>query len=333
MDTAPILSVENLATAFRISGGWHRAVRDVSFTVGRNETLAIVGESGCGKSVTALSIMGLIPPANGRIEGGHIRFGGTDLVGLDEEAMRKLRGNRISMIFQEPMTSLNPMLTVGFQIAEALRYHRGMGGSEAAAVALDLLDQVKIPAARQRFGDFPHQFSGGMRQRVMIAIALACRPELLLADEPTTALDVTIQAQVLSLLAELKSAYGMSVIFITHNLGVVASIADRVAVMYAGEIVELAQVEELFARPTHPYTELLLRTIPRVDRDSAGLSAIPGQVPSIAAMPQGCRFAPRCPLREPACTASDPELVSLGDAPAHRVRCRVRAPAMEAAHG
>ena len=337
MDAAPILAVENLATAFRTGGFWHRAVRDVSFTVGRNETLAIVGESGCGKSVTALSIMGLLPPANSRIEAGHIRFAGLDLVGLDEEAMRKLRGNRMSMIFQEPMTSLNPVLTVGFQIAETLRYHRGMGRGEAAAAALDLLEQVKIPSARQRFGDFPHQFSGGMRQRVMIAIALACRPELLLADEPTTALDVTIQAQVLSLLAELKAAYGMSVIFITHNLGVVASIADRVAVMYAGEIVELAPVAELFARPTHPYTELLLRSIPRVDRDTTGLSAIPGQVPSIAAMPKGCRFAPRCPLREPECTMRDPELAPLHEVPAHQVRCRVRAPApahtTEAAHG
>jgi oligopeptide/dipeptide ABC transporter ATP-binding protein len=196
------------------------------------------------------------------------------------------------------MTSLNPVLTVGFQVAEALRYHRDMGRREASAAALELLDQVKIPSARQRFADFPHQFSGGMRQRVIIAMALACRPELLLADEPTTALDVTIQAQVLSLLADLKAAYGMAMIFITHNLGVVASIADRVAAMYAGEIVEVAPVDQLFAHPTHPYTELLLRSIPRVDRDSGGLTAIAGQVPAIGAMPSGCRFAPRCPLRQ-----------------------------------
>jgi peptide/nickel transport system ATP-binding protein len=330
---APILAVENLVTAFRTGGGWYPAVRDVSFAVQRNETLAIVGESGCGKSVTALSIMGLVPPANGRIASGHIRFAGSDLVGLDEEAMRKIRGDRISMIFQEPMTSLNPVLTIGFQIAEALHYHRGMRRSEANAVALELLDQVKIPAARQRFADYPHQFSGGMRQRVMIAMALACRPQLLLADEPTTALDVTIQAQVLSLLAELKAAYGMAMIFITHNLGVVASIADRVAVMYAGEIVEIAPVDALFARPTHPYTELLLRSIPRVDRDTGGLSAIAGQVPSIGAMPPGCRFAARCPLREELCTLRDPLLEPLPDAPDHRVRCWLRAPPSEVGHG
>jgi peptide/nickel transport system ATP-binding protein len=332
---APIIAVENLVTAFRTGGGWHPAVRDVSFAVQRNETLAIVGESGCGKSVTALSIMGLVPPASGRVASGHIRFAGRDLVGLADEEMRKIRGDRISMIFQEPMTSLNPVLTIGFQIAEALRYHRDMGRREADAAALELLDQVKIPSARQRFADYPHQFSGGMRQRVMIAMALACRPELLLADEPTTALDVTIQAQVLSLLAELKAAYGMAMIFITHNLGVVASIADRVAVMYAGEIVETAPVDELFARPTHPYTELLLRSIPRVDRDAAGLSAIAGQVPSISAMPSGCRFAPRCPMREDACTRRDPPLVALPDAPDHRVRCWVRAPSnpSEAGHG
>jgi peptide/nickel transport system ATP-binding protein len=330
---APIIAVDNLVTEFRTGGGWHAAVRGISFAVQRNETLAIVGESGCGKSVTALSIMGLVPPASGRVASGQIRFGDRDLVGLDEEAMRKIRGDRISMIFQEPMTSLNPVLTIGFQIAEALRYHRDMDRREANAAALELLDQVKIPSPRQRFADYPHQFSGGMRQRVMIAMALACRPELLLADEPTTALDVTIQAQVLSLLAELKSAYGMAMIFITHNLGVVASIADRVAVMYAGEIVETAPVNDLFARPTHPYTELLLRSIPRVDRDTGGLSAIAGQVPSIAAMPSGCRFAPRCPLREDVCTQRDPSLVPLADAPDHQVRCWLRAPPSEAGHG
>jgi peptide/nickel transport system ATP-binding protein len=330
---APIIAVDNLVTEFRTGGGWHAAVRGISFAVQRNETLAIVGESGCGKSVTALSIMGLVPPASGRVAAGQIRFGGRDLVGLDEEMMRKIRGDRISMIFQEPMTSLNPVLTIGFQIAEALRYHRDMDRREANAAALELLDHVKIPSARQRFADYPHQFSGGMRQRVMIAMALACRPELLLADEPTTALDVTIQAQVLSLLAELKSAYGMAMIFITHNLGVVASIADRVAVMYAGEIVEAAPVNDLFARPTHPYTELLLRSIPRVDRDTGGLSAIAGQVPSIAAMPSGCRFAPRCPLREDVCTQRDPSLVPLADAPDHHVRCWLRAPPSEAGHG
>ena len=329
---APILAVEKLVTEFRIGGGWYPAVRDVSFTVRHNETLAIVGESGCGKSVTALSIMGLVPPANGRVSSGHIRFGGRDLVTLADEEMRKIRGDRISMIFQEPMTSLNPVLTVGFQVAEALRYHRDMGSSEADVAALELLDQVKIPSARQRFSDYPHQFSGGMRQRVMIAMALACRPELLLADEPTTALDVTIQAEVLALLAELKAAYGMAMIFITHNLGVVASIADRVAAMYAGEVVEIAPVNDIFSRPTHPYTELLLRSIPRVDRDMGDLSVIAGQVPALAAMPSGCRFAPRCPLREPVCTLRDPPLVPLADAPEHQVRCWLRAPPSESVH-
>ncbi len=331
LDT-PILSVENLVTEFRTGGGWYPAVRDVSFTVQHNETLAIVGESGCGKSVTALSIMGLVPPGNGRISGGHIRFAERDLVALDEEEMRKIRGDRISMIFQEPMTSLNPVLTVGFQVAEALCYHRDMDRREASAAALDLLEQVKIPSARQRFADYPHQFSGGMRQRVMIAMALACRPELLLADEPTTALDVTIQAQVLSLLAELKATYGMAMIFITHNLGVVASIADRVAAMYAGEIVEIAPVNQLFARPAHPYTELLLRSIPRVDRDTGNLSVIAGQVPALGAMPTGCRFAPRCPLREAVCTLRDPPLVALADAPDHHVRCWLRAPPVGGGH-
>jgi peptide/nickel transport system ATP-binding protein len=330
--TDPILEVEDLVTAFRSGGNWNAAVRNVSFEVRHNETLAIVGESGCGKSVTALSIMGLVPPENGRVAGGHIRFAGRDLVALGEEEMRKIRGDRISMIFQEPMTSLNPVLTVGFQVAEALRYHRNLRRREADASALELLEHVKIPSARQRFADFPHQFSGGMRQRVMIAMALACRPELLLADEPTTALDVTIQAQVLALLAELKAAYGMAMIFITHNLGIVASIADRVAVMYAGEIVEIALVGELFARPTHPYTELLLRSIPRVDRDAGSLSTIAGQVPPIGAMPQGCRFAPRCPLRAQICTERDPLLVPLPGAPEHRVRCWLRAPPSEAGH-
>jgi len=330
--TTPILVVEDLVTSFRTGGGWHPAVRNVSFAVNHDETLAIVGESGCGKSVTALSIMRLVPPANGRVAGGHIRFAGRDLVDLGEEEMRTLRGDRISMIFQEPMTSLNPVLTVGFQVAEALRYHRDMRRRESDAAALDLLDQVKIPSARQRFADYPHQFSGGMRQRVMIAMALACRPELLLADEPTTALDVTIQAQVLALLAELKAAYGMAMIFITHNLGVVASIANRVAVMYAGEIVETAPVDEIFVHPTHPYTELLLRSIPRVDRDAGGLSTIAGQVPAISAMPTGCRFAPRCPHREDACTTRDPLLVPLAGAREHQVRCWLRAPPAEAGH-
>jgi peptide/nickel transport system ATP-binding protein len=326
MSEAPVLQVDGLTTEFRIAGAWHPAVRDVSFALARNETLAVVGESGCGKSITALSIMRLVPSPAGRIARGRILLDGEDLVALPERAMEDIRGRRVSMIFQEPMTSLNPVLTVGFQIVEALRYHTELRGAAARARALELLEEVKIPSARRRFDDYPHQFSGGMRQRVMIALALACGPELLLADEPTTALDVTIQAQVLALLAELKSRTGLAMLFITHNLGVVASIADRIAVMYAGEIVELATVDRLFAEPTHPYTEALLRSIPRVDRDATELKPIPGQVPPLTAMPPGCRYADRCPLRVPRCDER-PALAELAGSPGHFARCWVRAPA------
>jgi len=325
VENARVLEVEGLTTEFRIDGRWYPAVRDVSFSLVRNETLALVGESGCGKSITALSIMGLVPRANGRIAAGRVLLEGRDLVTLDESAMEKVRGSAISMIFQEPMTSLNPVLPIGFQVAEALRYHTKLSEPQARARALELLEQVKIPSAVRRFNDYPHEFSGGMRQRVMIAIALACSPKVILADEPTTALDVTIQAQVLALLAELKVETGLAMIFITHNLGVVASIADRVAVMYAGDIIEIAPVDALFQHPTHPYTEALLASIPRVDRDATDLRPIPGQVPPITAMPQGCRYAERCPLREPRCTASSPPLVALAGDPAHRARCWVRA--------
>jgi peptide/nickel transport system ATP-binding protein len=318
------LAVDGLTTAFRVDGRWYDAIRDVSFSVARNETLALVGESGCGKSITALSIMGLVPKANGRITAGRVLLDGRDLVPLDETEMEKIRGNAISMIFQEPMTSLNPVLSIGFQVAEALRYHTPLTGEAARARALALLEHVKIPSAARRFDDYPHQFSGGMRQRVMIAIALACSPQIILADEPTTALDVTIQAQVLALLAELKSETGMAMIFITHNLGVVASIADRVAVMYAGDLIEIAPVEELFEHPMHPYTEALLSSIPRVDRDAGDLKPIAGQVPPITAMPSGCRYADRCPLRVPRC-ATMPPLVRLAVDPNHQVRCWVRA--------
>ncbi|MBL8705588.1 MAG: ABC transporter ATP-binding protein [Rhodospirillales bacterium] len=297
----------------------------MDFQLARNETLALVGESGCGKSITALSIMGLIPKAAGRVARGRIEFEGRNLPDLDDLEMRKLRGDRIAMIFQEPMTSLNPVLTIGFQVAEVLRYHRDISASEAREKALAILEEVKIPSARQRLDDYPHQFSGGMRQRVMIAMALACQPQVLLADEPTTALDVTIQAQVLVLLAELKQRFGMSMIFISHNLGVVATIADRVAVMYAGEIVETAPVGELFDRPTHPYTEALMRSIPRVDRTSAELFAIPGQVPPISRMPQGCRYAPRCGLKQAICEQQSPPLEPLQGTATHFARCWVRA--------
>ena len=324
MQEETVLELKNLVTEFRVGGNWHAAVRGVSYSVAKNETLAVVGESGSGKSVTALSIMRLLPSVGARIGAGEVRFQGKDLARLSEREMTAVRGNDIAMIFQEPMTSLNPTMSVGDQIAEAVRQHRRISWAEARKVALEVLEEVKIPAAARRFKDYPHQFSGGMRQRVMIAMALACRPKLLLADEPTTALDVTIQAQILTLLDDLKKAYGMSIIFITHNLGVVAQIADRVAVMYGGEIVEMADAQALFAQPAHPYTEALLKAMPRVDTDTESLEAIPGNVPAITGMPKGCTFAARCPLREARCLEQHPDLTPL---PGRRqeVRCLVRA--------
>jgi peptide/nickel transport system ATP-binding protein len=316
----PVLHVEDLRAEFRIQGEWYPAVDDVSFTLDRDETMALVGESGCGKSVTALSIMGLIPQPQGRVSAGRILLDGTDLRTLDETKFEALRGNRVSMIFQEPMTSLNPVMSIGQQVAEALRIHRGLSRTDAEARALAVLEEVKIPSVKQRFHEYPHQFSGGMRQRVMIAIALACEPALLLADEPTTALDVTIQAQVLGLLADLKARHGMAMLFITHNLGVVAQIADRVAVMYAGQIVEEAPVREIFTKPAHPYTRALFSAIPRMDRAEQTLAAIPGRVPPLNDMPNGCRFAPRCPLRRLGC--EEPQALAAA-APQHLVRCHV----------
>ena len=320
----PLLSVEGLTTEFWIGGGWHAAVRGVSFEVARNETLAIVGESGCGKSITVMSLMRLLPETGCRSGADRLTLDGRSLTGLSEEEMRQLRGDRMAMIFQEPMTALNPVLPIGLQIAEPLMFHRGMALREARDVARALLDQVGIPATSDRLDDYPHEFSGGMRQRVMIAMALACDPDLLLADEPTTALDVTIQAQVLALLSDLKQAKGMGMILITHSLGVVAAVADRVAVMYAGEIVETASVNELFANPVHPYTEALLRSIPRPDRDVDTVVPIAGSVPSIDRMPPGCRFAGRCPLATPDCLAAPPPLVATGGT-GHRAACWVRA--------
>jgi peptide/nickel transport system ATP-binding protein len=322
--TTPTLELRNLSTEFRIGGQWHAAIRNVSLSVDKNETLAIVGESGSGKSVTALSILRLMPPTGARHGGGEVLLEGQDVTKLSEKQMSRLRGNAMAMIFQEPMTSLNPTMGIGDQIAEAVRLHRKLSWSEARKVALEVLEEVKIPAAAKRFKDYPHQFSGGMRQRVMIAMALACKPKVLLADEPTTALDVTIQAQILTLLDDLKKAYGMSVIFITHNLGVVAQIADRVAVMYGGEVVELADVNELFARPAHPYTEALLRVMPRVDTNAANLEPIPGSVPAIMARPAGCTFAARCALREAVCETQHPPLSALPGS-TQQVRCFVRA--------
>jgi peptide/nickel transport system ATP-binding protein len=318
--TTPALEITGLRTEFRIGGAWHAAVRDLSLTLMRDETLALVGESGCGKSVTALSVMGLVQPPFGRVAAGRIRLDGREITGLPERDLERVRGDRMAMIFQEPMTSLNPVMTVGDQVAEALRIHRGLDNAAALDRARALFEEVKIPSAAQRLGEYPHQFSGGMRQRVMIAIALACDPAVLLADEPTTALDVTIQAQVLGLLADLRRKHGTAVLFITHNLGVVAQIADRVAVMYAGEIVEQGPVEAIFANPQHPYTRALFSAIPRLDMPEQALSAIPGRVPPLDAMPAGCRFAPRCPMARAGCE-QEQRLAEV--AAAHAARCHV----------
>ena len=318
--TTPALEITGLRTEFRIGGRWHAAVRDLSLTLMPDETLALVGESGCGKSVTALSIMGLVQPPYGRVAAGRIALDGREISGLSEAELERVRGDRMAMIFQEPMTSLNPVMTVGDQVAEALRIHRRLDRRAALEKARALFEEVKIPSAAQRLGEYPHQFSGGMRQRVMIAIALACDPAVLLADEPTTALDVTIQAQVLGILADLRQRHGTAVLFITHNLGVVAQIADRVAVMYAGEIVEQGPVEAIFASPQHPYTRALFSAIPRLDAPEQVLSAISGRVPPLDAMPAGCRFRPRCTLARAGC---EREQVLAEVAPGHAARCHV----------
>jgi len=315
------LSVKNLTTSFYINGEWHPAVRNLSFDLARDETLAIVGESGSGKSVTVMSIMRLLAETGSRIEG-EVMLDGKALTG-DADEMQRLRGDRMAMIFQEPMTALNPVLQVGFQVAEPLMQHRGMPKAEAMVEAVRLLEQVGIPSAKSRALEYPHQFSGGMRQRVMIAMALACEPTVLFADEPTTALDVTIQAQVLGLLEDLRHEKGMGLLLITHSMGVVAAIADRVAVMYAGAIVEIGPVDKIFANPIHPYTEGLLKSIPRPDRDASEIYSIPGSVPALDKMPSGCRFAPRCPLSTEHCRTDDPELQTVTDG--HSAACWVRA--------
>ncbi len=300
---ALLLEVRGLSTSFTSRGQRAVVVDDVSFALQEGEILALVGESGCGKSVTAQSILGLVTEPEGRIEAGEILFEGDDLVRMSERSLRRLRGNRIAMIFQEPMTSLNPVYSVGAQIGETLRIHRGLSRRAARARSIELLDAVGIPAPASRVDDYPHQLSGGMRQRVMIAMALACQPALLIADEPTTALDVTIQAQILELLHSLRERYRMSILFITHDLGIVAEFADRVAVMYAGQVVESRSVERLFAQPLHPYTRGLLASIPsRALGAPQGtrptrLPAIPGAVPSFLELPSGCRFSNRCTAR------------------------------------
>ena len=313
------LDIQDLRTEFRIGGAWVAAVRDLSLTLQHDETLAVVGESGSGKSVTALSVMRLLARHNARIAAGKVMLGDRDLLQLSERQMSRVRGNAIGMIFQEPMTSLNPTMTVGDQIAEAITLHRDGSRTHALAEAARLLEEVRIPSAKQRLRDYPHQFSGGMRQRVMIAMAIACRPAVLLADEPTTALDVTVQAQVLLQLADLRRSHGMSVLFITHNLGVVAQIADRVAVLYAGEVVELGPAVSLFASPRHPYTTALLQAVPRADQDMAELNPIPGSVPPLTDMPAGCAFAPRCAFVQPRCVAERQPLRRV--TASHQARC------------
>jgi oligopeptide/dipeptide ABC transporter ATP-binding protein len=318
-DRAPLLEVRDLRTSFATEGGEMRAVDGVSFAIRPETTLGLVGESGCGKSVTALSIMGLVPQPPGRIAGGEIVFEGEDLLRLSPSRLRDLRGNEIAMIFQEPMTSLNPAFTVGDQIAEALERHRGLSRAEAMARAVELLGRVRIPSPESRAHDYPHKLSGGMRQRVMIAMALACDPKLLIADEPTTALDVTIQAQILELLRRLRAETGMAVLLITHDLGVVAELADEVAVMYLGRIVEKAPVRALFETPHHPYTIGLLGSIPKLHEKETRLAAIEGMVPSPLAPPDGCRFNPRCPFAVERCRREEPPLLEL--APGHVAAC------------
>jgi oligopeptide transport system ATP-binding protein len=303
-----LLDIRNLKTHFFTDEGVVRAVDGVDMHIAKGETLGVVGESGCGKSVTALSVMKLIPQPPGKIVEGQILYNGQDLVTLPANRMRKIRGKEISMIFQEPMTSLNPVFTCGEQIAEALRLHEGLGRREAMAKTVDMLKLVHIPNAERRVKEYPHQLSGGMRQRVMIAMSLALDPDVLIADEPTTALDVTVQAQVMDLLAEIQSERHMGLILITHDLGVVAEVADRIAVMYAGRIVEHADVHSLYANPCHPYTRALLESIPRVDTKGTTLRAIRGLPPSLTRIPPGCPFHPRCPMAADVCTDAVPAL-------------------------
>ena len=317
-----LLDIENLSVHFHIPEGVARAVDGVSFNLAPGETIGLVGESGCGKSVTSLSILGLIPSPPGKIESGKIRFNGQNLLDLDGESLRKIRGRDIAMIFQEPMTSLNPVLTIGRQVAEPLMTHQGLSRAAAFKRAADWLDHVKIPAAAKRLNDFPHQLSGGMRQRVMIAMAMVCGPRLLIADEPTTALDVTIQAQILALMVRLKEELEMSLLLITHDLGVVAQMAARVVVMYAGQIVEQAGAVDLFDHPFHPYTQGLLRSVPRAVRSGeriTRLNEIQGTVPPLTQMIVGCKFADRCPYSFELCREKQPTLLRLNDG--HSARC------------
>jgi oligopeptide/dipeptide ABC transporter ATP-binding protein len=307
-----LLEVRNLTTAFQTQRGEITAVEDISFNLDQGEILGIVGESGSGKSVTALTIMGLLPRPPARIAGGSVRFDGTELTSLSDKRMQRVRGQGIAMVFQEPMTSLNPVFTIGDQLIETVRAHERLDNRAAFVRAVEMLEKVGIPSASTRMKDFPHQLSGGQRQRVMLAIALICRPRLLIADEPTTALDVTIQAQILDLMLDLRDEFGMAIMIITHNMGVVAETADRVMVMYAGRVVEEAPVVNLFDRPLHPYTSGLLECVPSLQQDQPRLIAIRGTLPEPARRPPGCRFAPRCRHAAASCGATIPPLESYG---------------------
>jgi peptide/nickel transport system ATP-binding protein len=314
-----LLDVKNIKIQFNTEEGLFNAVNGISFSVQKGETIGIVGESGCGKSITSLSIMRLIPSPPGKIIEGEINYKGRDLLKLSDKEMRKIRGNDIAMIFQEPMTSLNPVYTVGEQIAEVIQLHQSQKKKQAIQKAVELLKLVGIPEAERRVREYPHQLSGGMRQRVMIAMALACNPELLIADEPTTALDVTIQAQILDLMKEMKDKLGMSIIFITHDLGVVSEVADTVMVMYAGEVVEKTSSEEIFKYPMHPYTQGLINSVPDVNDDRENLEAISGVLPHFSKLPEGCRFSTRCPIATDLCREKRPELQEHEQG--HLVRC------------
>jgi len=323
MTAAPLVEIENLRVVFYGDAGRvTHAVDGVDLAVARGATLGVVGESGCGKSVTVLAVMGLLPKQDCDVSGA-VRFDGVDLLRLPDRTLRDLRGDRLAMIFQEPMTSLNPSYTIGEQIIEAIVRHRGLSRGEARAHAIEMLRRVRMPSPEERIDEYPHKLSGGMRQRAMIAIALACDPELLIADEPTTALDVTIQAQILDLMRDLKAESGAAIILITHDLGVVAEVCDEVAVMYAGQIVERAPVGVLFEEPQHPYTLGLMGSIPRLDHRAERLATIEGALPDMTAPPTACRFAPRCPFVEERCTAAPPPVVTIG--PGHWSRC-FRAP-------
>ncbi|MFJ7177297.1 ABC transporter ATP-binding protein [Streptomyces massasporeus] len=304
----PLLEVRDLHVEFHTRDGVAKAVNGVNYTVSSGETLAVLGESGSGKSVTAQAIMGILDMPPGRIPQGQILYRGEDMLTMSNDARRKVRGSKIAMIFQDALSALNPVLSVGYQLGEMFRVHQGLSKKDAKAKAIELMDRVKIPAARERVGDYPHQFSGGMRQRIMIAMALALEPDLIIADEPTTALDVTVQAQVMDLLAELQREYNMGLILITHDLGVVADVADKIAVMYAGRIVETAPVHELYKRPAHPYTKGLLESIPRLDQKGQDLYAIKGLPPNLTRIPSGCAFNPRCPMAQDICRTDVPLL-------------------------